>query len=114
MNDLDKKLRRMTIANRLVAVRNQKRMSQESVAVAMGLSQAIISKYEAGLSEVSLDVMIKFADAYGGSIDYILGRELLRDNSTISGRLLTAFEKLPAQNQEVFVLITETVVANIK
>ena len=112
MNDLEQKQKRMTLANRLRSVREQKGLNQDQAAAAMGCSQANISKYENGLATADLDTVVLFADAYGCSIDYLLGRDVFDHNTrTLRGRLLAAFEELPGDDQQVYLLIVETIVA---
>jgi len=46
--------------------------TQEEFASFLGISQAQLSKYELGLSAPPLAVLIKLAEKYGASIDWIL------------------------------------------
>jgi transcriptional regulator with XRE-family HTH domain len=46
--------------------------TQEEFASFLGISQAQLSKYELGLSAPPLAVLIKLAEKYGTSIDWIL------------------------------------------
>ena len=60
--------------NRLAMLRKQKRYTQLKVAMDLNLSQNSISRYEDGTREMNYSLLIRFADYYGVSIDYILGR----------------------------------------
>ena len=59
---------------RLRDLRNDNDMNQTQIAEHLGMSQTGYSKYETGENDIPTDVLIKLADLYETSIDYILGR----------------------------------------
>ena len=59
---------------RLRDLRNDKDMTQTEIAMVLGMSQTGYSKYETGENDIPTDVLIKLADFYETSTDYILGR----------------------------------------
>lgn len=63
-----------TYAERLVELRTEKGLSQKAAALDLGVSQALLSHYEKGIREFSMDFLCKVADYYGVTTDYILGR----------------------------------------
>lgn len=50
----------------------------------MGISQALLSHYEKGIRECGLDFLVKAAEYYDVSCDYLLGRTVQRNVATIS------------------------------
>ena len=54
-------------------LRKKKGISQKQVAKDLGISQALLSHYEKGIRECGLDFLIKVADYYKVSADYLLG-----------------------------------------
>ena len=60
--------------NRLRELREQRGYTQLKVALDLNLNQNSISRYESGSREAGYDMLIRFADYYGVSIDYILCR----------------------------------------
>ena len=60
--------------NRLKLIRKTKGLTQVSVQMQTGVEQALLSKYENGERTPTTEVLIKLADFYGVSIDYILCR----------------------------------------
>ena len=60
-------------ASRLRLLRKQKQVSQKKAAEDLGVSQALLSHYENGIRECGLDFVVRAADYYGGSTDYLLG-----------------------------------------
>ena len=59
---------------RLRELRESIDMSQRQVAEILQMSQTGYSKYETGENDIPTHILIKLADFYGTSIDYILGR----------------------------------------
>ena len=49
-------------------------MTQAALAKLLGMSQTGYSKYETGENDVPTQFLIKLADLYGTSVDYLLGR----------------------------------------
>ena len=60
-------------------LRKEKKLSQKQAAQELGISQALLSHYEKGIRECGLDFVVKAADYYHVSCDYLLGRTTARD-----------------------------------
>ena len=58
---------------KLAAERKKRGISQKQAAAALGVSQALLSHYETGIRECSLDFVVKVSQYYGVSSDYLLG-----------------------------------------
>lgn len=67
----------------LSLLRKEKKMSQRAAAKELGVSQAVLSHYENGVREPGLEFVVKAADFYGVSTDFLLGRTMSRDDYTI-------------------------------
>ncbi|QUH28296.1 helix-turn-helix domain-containing protein [Vallitalea guaymasensis] len=61
-------------SNRLKALRIKNNMTQEELGKKVNLKKAAISKYENGKLQPNIDMIIKFAEIFGVSVDYISGR----------------------------------------
>lgn len=48
--------------------------TQKQVAEVLGVSQNTYSQYEIGILNYPVDALVKLADFYGVSVDYLLGR----------------------------------------
>ena len=59
---------------RLRDLREDNDMTQAALAKMLGMSQTGYSKYETGENDVPTQILIRLADFYGTSVDYILGR----------------------------------------
>lgn len=55
-------------------LRKNKGLSQKEASVQLGISQALLSHYEKGIRECGLSFLVKIADFYEVSVDYLLGR----------------------------------------
>ena len=60
---------------RLQTLREKQRLSRRTLAELRGLSKNMISLYERGEKAPSVDALIKLADYFGVSIDFLLGRK---------------------------------------
>ena len=67
----------------LSLLRQEKGISQRKAAVALGISQALLSHYENGIREPGLAFVVKACAYYHVSADFLLGRTLNRDGSII-------------------------------
>lgn len=68
----------------LTLLRKEKGISQKSAAAQLGISQALLSHYEKGIRECGLDFLVRCAEFYGVSCDYLLGRTPDRQGSTLT------------------------------
>ena len=60
---------------RILQLRKQYHLSQQSLAQKISTSQKSIDNWEKGVTEPSAGVLIRLADFFGCSVDYLLGRE---------------------------------------
>ena len=67
----------------LSLLRQEKGLSQRAAAQALGISQALLSHYEKGIREPGLAFVVRACDYYNVSADFLLGRTLSRDGTTI-------------------------------
>lgn len=67
----------------ITLLRKEKGITQKEAAAALGVSQALLSHYEKGIRECGLDFVVRIADFYGVSCDYLLGRSADRSGLTL-------------------------------
>lgn len=60
---------------RLVELRAEKGVSRQQLAKELNVSERLISYWEAGKRECNFDMLIKIADFFEESVDYVLGRK---------------------------------------
>lgn len=68
----------------LTLLRKEKGISQKSAAAQLGVSQALLSHYEKGIRECGLEFLVRCADFYNVSCDYLLGRSPERSGSQLT------------------------------
>lgn len=59
---------------RIRSLREDHDLTQKQIAQLLGMSQTGYSKYETGENDIPTAVLIKLADFYGTTTDYLLGR----------------------------------------
>jgi transcriptional regulator with XRE-family HTH domain len=59
---------------RLKSLRKEIKMSQSDVGEILGIMQTVYSRYERGAGTIPVEHLLKLADLYNVSTDYILGR----------------------------------------
>ena len=67
----------------LSLLRRERGVSQRVAAKDLGISQALLSHYENGAREPGLAFVRKACDYYHVSADFLLGRSMSRDGTTI-------------------------------
>ncbi len=77
------------LSTRLRQLRQDKHLRQDQVSALIGVSKGAISAYENDIRQPSYDVLIRLANLYRVSTDYLLGRS---DDRTIDISGLTADE----------------------
>lgn len=68
----------------LTLLRKERGLSQKQAAADLGISQALLSHYEKGVRECGLGFVIRAADYYEVSCDYLLGRTPHRTGAVIT------------------------------
>ena len=79
----------------LTLLRKERGISQKQAAVELGISQALLSHYEKGIRECGLDFVVRTADFYHVSCDYLLGRTADKSGAVI------AVEEIPENDPSV-------------
>lgn len=59
---------------RIKELRQETARTQVNVSTLIGIDQSYYSKYERGQQDISLEIIVKLAELYNVSVDYILGR----------------------------------------
>ena len=62
------------VAERLRKLREQVKISQTKIAPLVGMKQSSINRYENDQSDPALETLLKYADYFDVSLDYIFGR----------------------------------------
>ena len=68
----------------ITLLRKEKGVTQKKAAEELGVSQALLSHYEKGIRECGLEFVVRVADYYSVSCDYLLGRSPDRSGLTLN------------------------------
>lgn len=60
-------------------LRTDRGFTQKQIAEMLGVSQNTYSQYEIGVLNYPVDALVKLAEFYGVSVDYLLGRTDVKD-----------------------------------
>lgn len=102
---------------RIKELREQKKMSQMTLAVRAGCSQNTISKIEKGECDPKASLLAEMSELFGVSVDYILGlsrekftaerRSRLTRLVDISQEYVEKYEKLSEENKAVINVVVD-------
>ena len=62
-------------SQRFKQLRQNKHLTQAQVARRIGVTASMVSSYETDIRLPSFEVMLRIADLFGVTVDYLLGRE---------------------------------------
>ena len=83
----------------LTLLRKERGITQKEAAASLGVSQALLSHYEKGIRECGLDFVVRAADYYGVSCDYLLGRTADKSGAIIAVDEIPNAEALDTDNK---------------
>ena len=66
----------LIIAQNLKTLRNEQNLTQEQVADVIGVKRNVYGRYENDTRTIPIELLIKLADFYNVSLDYLVGREI--------------------------------------
>lgn len=72
----------MTLAEKIKLLRKKQKITQEQLAIGIGVERSSIGKYETG-TQPSTEIISRLADFFDVSVDYLLGRTDIPDKSVI-------------------------------
>ena len=106
---IDKLIRVNDLLQNLRKLRIEKNISQQQLAAVIKVSQQSVNKYENHETEPNLTTLIRLADFFDTSIDYIIGRTDIRhriepvkehDLNEREERLFKYYRQLPKNKQD--------------
>ena len=94
---------------RITELRKEKRLNQVGLALKLNVSQKMISAYENGSHQPSIDTLVHMSKIFGVSVDYIIGNSDIRtpaekfSKDGLSGNeieLLDVYKQLDKEKQQ--------------
>lgn len=98
----------MNIGHRITELRESKSLTQEQLSTRLGISRAALSHYEKNRREPDFETLIKLADEFQVSIDYLLGRTK-RPEMTLDPDVRQFVDDLELSEQEILERFSLTV-----
>lgn len=80
---------------RLKELRKKLKLTQEQISKKLGLSRSAIAMYETNSSEPDFQTLVKMAEFFGVSVDYLIGKDN-NDNSNKKGVKIPVLGSIPA------------------
>lgn len=68
----------MTLSEKMKKLRKERKITQEQLAKDIGVERSSIGKYETG-TQPSTDIITRLADYFNVSVDYLLGRDEIKN-----------------------------------
>ena len=105
--------------DRLLELRKSKNLTQQRLAVELGVDQASISSYESGKYFPTVEVLVKIASYFGVSTDYLLGLSDIKNpirtpTDDQTAYLISVFSALPGYYRERVIGYVETLQSEAK
>lgn len=94
---------------RLKDLREDKDMKQWQIAEILGMKQEQYQRYESGKRETPINILIKLAEYYDTSLDYITGRTNDKNNTRSmkidqdEKMLLDLFRRIPKKEKNIII-----------
>ncbi|MBR0463759.1 MAG: helix-turn-helix transcriptional regulator [Clostridia bacterium] len=100
----------------LKLLRKKKGISQQSLAEYLGLTQQSINQYENQNTEPDIDTLIKIADYFDTSLDFLVGREYYKNEVIVEDhsytpddvRILDKYHALCSYEKECVTIVIDT------
>jgi transcriptional regulator with XRE-family HTH domain len=108
----------MHLGNKIKALRKELNLSQDELAEKINIDGRQISRYENDKMNPSIDVLIKLADAFNISVDYLLFDDIpkkpLRQKYTYIIEKLESIENMSNEDQQAFTIFLDSIYAKYK
>ncbi len=103
----------MTFGEHIMLLRKQKELSQTALGKAIGASGDIFGRYVRNIMTISLDVIVKIADALRVPIDYLAGKINIKpDRNTL--KRLKSITTLTGENKSFIFRMTDMALRDLK
>ena len=97
----------------ITMLRKERKLSQKQVSADLGISQALLSHYEKGIRECGLDFLLRTAEYYDVSCDYLLGRTPHRNGGMVKPSDIPDADEVSEDKKEnILGMINKKVITN--
>lgn len=104
----------LNIGSKLIELRKAKNWSQEDLAKEVGSSRVMIGKYERNDNAPSIEVLLKLANAFDVSVDYLIGEGSLSSYDKDVLKRIEDIESLDDETKNKLFFLIDNVIQNFK
>jgi transcriptional regulator with XRE-family HTH domain len=104
----------LSIGNKIIILRKDKNWSQVELAKQINASREIISRYERNESQPSLEMIIKMANAFGVTIDFLTGQSENASFDKETVERINNIQKMDGNTKSVLFNVIDTYIQNFK
>jgi transcriptional regulator with XRE-family HTH domain len=104
----------LSIGNKIIILRKDKNWSQVELAKQISASREIISRYERNESQPSIDMIIKMANAFGVTIDYLTGQSVNASFDKETVERINDIQKMDSNTRSILFNVIDTYIQNFK
>lgn len=101
----------MRFARILQDLREDRDISRKDLAMVLNISVSTLGMYEQGRREPNIDMLIKIANYFDVSIDFLVGRSFKNENNEVLTEALhvkNQIDKLPQEYKDIINFMLET------
>lgn len=104
----------LNIGERITQLRKQQNLSQDELAKKAEVSRTIIGNYERNTNTPSIEVLIKLANVFNVSVDFIIGEGELSAFDKDLLKRIEDIEKLDQDTKQHLFFLIDNVIQNFK
>jgi len=104
----------VSIGNRIILLRKDKNWSQIELAKQINASREIISRYERNESMPSIDMVVKLADVFGVTVDFLVGKSNSASFDKETVERINDIQKMDGDTKAVLFNVIDTYIQNFK
>lgn len=104
----------MDIGSKIIELRKAKNWSQAELADNINVSRVIIGKYERNDASPSIDIAKKMADAFGVSLDFLVGEGKNAHYNKKTLKIIEEIEALEPTTKEKLYFLVNAVIRDYK
>lgn len=104
----------IAIGEKIIQLRKQHNLSQADFAKAIEVSRTIVGNYERNTNMPSVEILLKMANIFDVSIDYIIGEGQLSNYDKQVLRRIEDIEQLDNETKDKLFFLIDNVIQNFK
>ena len=100
--------------NKIRYCREQKKMSQKYVAISVGVSAPMVSQWESGIKQPSKENLVKLANLFGVSTDFLLDHTIETNETTFTPderQLILIYRQLNQTGRDLLISSAHSILA---